>query len=343
MSSAVRKQRQTRLRPAASRLVSVILPVYNGEDSILKAVHSVLGQTHRNLELIVVDDGSTDNTPALLTGLSDERLTVLRQSNQGVSAARNRGLSHARGDYIGFIDSDDCWFKTYLAESLRCLDRAGEPRAIVYSAYYGVDEADRLTNLSPVIRLNGRIFERVLTRESVFLPSTTLLHRDIAERLGGFPEDCYHEDRAFFLRACREYPAFATGKRLVAYRQSTEGRCRKVLADYGRALSAELSILTSLQPMLSGPEYERLMHFQLGCLLHRFLMYGYLDFARQLAQQYRIYPSSVAFSGKKGALARLSLGTGINLMQGVRTVVQALTRNLGRFYWGICRKGIATC
>ena len=90
-------------------LVSVILPVFNGEDTILDAVDSVLSQTHTDLELIIVNDGSTDCTSSILDTLIDPRVQVISTCNQGVSNARNTALLQSTGDVISFIDSDDLW------------------------------------------------------------------------------------------------------------------------------------------------------------------------------------------------------------------------------------------
>lgn len=90
-------------------LISVITPCYNGERFIARAVQCVLGQTHAEIEHIVVDDGSTDTSGDILATVSDPRLVVIRQANRGVSAARNRGIEAARGEFIAFLDADDTW------------------------------------------------------------------------------------------------------------------------------------------------------------------------------------------------------------------------------------------
>lgn len=101
----------------SSLLISVIIPVYNREDLISQAIDSVLDQEHTNLELIVVDDGSTDSTPEILKSYGTH-ITVLTQPNSGPSAARNLGIKHARGSIIGFLDSDDMWPKGRLSSLL---------------------------------------------------------------------------------------------------------------------------------------------------------------------------------------------------------------------------------
>ncbi len=130
-------------------LVSVILPVYNNEGTVLQTVDSVLNQSHEGLQLIIVNDGSTDRSVDLIKSIQDERVIVINQGNKGVSAARNLGFQQATGEYIAFIDADDVWLKTKLEEELEVVFRQSEPVALVYSGYYCVDDKFRVIKRSP--------------------------------------------------------------------------------------------------------------------------------------------------------------------------------------------------
>jgi glycosyltransferase involved in cell wall biosynthesis len=321
--------------------ISVILPVYNGGALILRAVNSVLQQTYPHFELIVVDDGSTDDTLIQLATVDDPRLRAIKQPNQGVAVARNFGFQKASGDYIAFIDADDCWLKTKLAvevQTIRKYTKSESPACLVYSGYYAVDDQDRLIHRPPIYRTScpetGDLSQAVLDHEGIFLPSTSLVHRSVFEAIGGFKAGCYHEDRVFFIEACQQFPAYTTGQRLVAYRQSLSGRCRRVLQHYEDALAAELSIVESLNGILPEEALNQLSIRQMSNLLFRFLMYNYTEQAQRLygyMQDQKSLPG--LFEGNKGRLARLSLMTGINFLAGARLLVQFATRLFLAPYW----------
>lgn len=103
--------------------VSVIMPAFNCEKHIAQTIESVLSQTYRDFELIVVDDGSTDNTKEVVKDyLRDKRIKYIYQNNRGISAARNKGFAKSYGEYIAFLDSDDLWYSNKLEEQVRLLD-----------------------------------------------------------------------------------------------------------------------------------------------------------------------------------------------------------------------------
>ena len=110
----------------SSDLVSVVVPTYNRAYCIQRTIESALGQTHRSVEVIVVDDGSVDETRSLISRLygSDSRVRYVYKPNGGVSSARNRGLRESRGDYVALLDSDDVWKPWKLEVQLRCLQHA---------------------------------------------------------------------------------------------------------------------------------------------------------------------------------------------------------------------------
>ena len=108
-----------------SARVSVIMPLFNKAPYVARALASVVGQTFTDIEVIVVDDGSTDTSAMFVEESTDPRLRLVKQSNLGPGAARNRGIHEANGELVAFLDADDEWLPEYLAESVRLLDEGG--------------------------------------------------------------------------------------------------------------------------------------------------------------------------------------------------------------------------
>ena len=124
-------------------LVSIIIPVYNSEAYVVEAVNSALGQTFQNLEVIVVDDGSTDKSLSLVEQINDSRLRVFTQINQGACVARNRGIAEARGEFIKFLDSDDVLYPEAIAAQLEQQAEFGE-NEVVFGDFDFIDERGKV-------------------------------------------------------------------------------------------------------------------------------------------------------------------------------------------------------
>jgi|GEM_PF-640326 len=313
-----------------SPLVSVIIPVYQGERLIRGAVRSALNQTHRHLEIIVVDDGSTDATLSVLASVHDPRLRVLRQPNAGTAAARNLALAQARGAYIAFLDCDDRWLPEKIETEIRTLQSAGEPVAVAYSSYYAVDDRGRLLNPAPERRVGGQLLEMLLDGDDFLIPSACLFDRRIFDRVGGFKLDRFHEDHDLILRVAQQYPIYPTCEHLVVYRQSTSGKCRGILADFDRARAEELALISDFRGSLTATQLARLRQNVIRALYCRFLMYGFNGHARRLQHEVDL----AGLSGtKKGILARLFAASGLNLLVVARTLIQGYHLALEQGSW----------
>ena len=136
-------------------LVSIIIPVYNSASFVVEAVRSALDQTYQNVEVIVVDDGSTDNSPALVKNIHDERLRVFSQINQGACVARNRGIAEALGAYVKFLDSDDILYPDAVAVQLEQQSMLGKDE-VVFGDFDFIDE-------------QGNVFYENVFNEKAFL------------------------------------------------------------------------------------------------------------------------------------------------------------------------------
>ena len=156
---------------------SIIVPLYNKADFVAASIESILGQTHPHFEVIVVDDGSTDSSAAVVRGFKDDRIRLVVQTNQGVSAAKNRGIQEARHDLLAFLDADDWWDRDYLLEMARLVE--AHP-----VAFDPIEESVRAGTF--VMPLHT---------------SSTIIRRSILSESGLFdPQIRYYEDYDLFLR-----------------------------------------------------------------------------------------------------------------------------------------------
>jgi len=163
-------------------LVSIMMPAYNAEAYIETAIQSVIDQTYSHWELIVVDDGSTDNTAAIVNRFEDPRIRLIRQENGGESAARNTALDHINGIYLGFLDSDDLHLPNHLALTVAYLEHHPERTAVYTDGYHIDTEGKRGQSLSSNRRgpFQGRIYDEVVRASDVFGPPICVLARSEA-------------------------------------------------------------------------------------------------------------------------------------------------------------------
>jgi glycosyltransferase involved in cell wall biosynthesis len=187
-------------------LVSVIIPVYNGAATIGRALNSVFDQSFTDYEVVICDDGSTDNTSAVLAGFGD-RIRVIRQANRRFPAARNAAVAASRGDFIALIDHDDQWLPRKLEVSIAALQR-DPAAALVYTDVTVVNEEGEESRASPVgaDTAHAPSMEEMLTRIWPIMPSTVVMRRTAFDRAGGFTESL-GEDLDFWPRI-REQGSF---------------------------------------------------------------------------------------------------------------------------------------
>ena len=183
--------------------VSVIIPSFNRASVLPRALDSVLAQTHEAVEIIVVDDGSSDGTNALVErDYPDVKLVT--QGNQGVSSARNAGALVSTGEWLAFLDSDDEWLPEKLSHQLACA-RDNPHISLIHSDEIWIRRGARVNQMRKHRKSGGQIFEYCLPR-CVISPSAVMMSKALFDRLGGFDEDlpaC--EDYDLWLRACHQY------------------------------------------------------------------------------------------------------------------------------------------
>src|ERR687886_1714098 len=201
-------------------LISVIIPVYNGGNTIRTTIESVLNQTFTNLELIVVNDGSQDSTLAVLNEIQDSRLKVFSFPNAGVSTSRNRGLAQAKGEFISFLDADDLWTPDKLEAQLKALQENPQA-AVAYSWSDWIDESGQFLRAGGHITVNGNAYEKLLLRDFVESGSNPLIRKQALEEVGTFDESiAFAEDWDLWLRLAARSAFGAVPSPPVLYRIS---------------------------------------------------------------------------------------------------------------------------
>ena len=205
--------------------VSVVIPTYNRQDRLPAAIRSVLKQSSPPAEIVVVDDGSTDGTPALMERIQQEfspdgppdgppEVRYFRQENKGVSAARNHGIRVAEHDWIAFLDSDDEWLPRKLERQFGALAREPGLR-FCHTDEIWIRKGRRVNPMKKHAKYGGRIFNRCLPL-CVISPSSALIHRDLFDRHGLFdPELPVCEDYDLWLRICAREPVLYVDEPLL--------------------------------------------------------------------------------------------------------------------------------
>jgi hypothetical protein len=231
--------------------VSVIVPLFNKERTIRRCLDSIAAQTARDFEVIVVDDGSTDSGPALVSGYPDARFRLLRQPNAGPGAARNRGLEQARAPLVAFLDADDAWRPEYLETNLGLLEAAAQNVASITCA--SLDFPDRRWNeafwkkrgVSEGVHRVGPATPAVILMAMLayMTPCATVARAGALRRWGGFYErGCrYGEDAMLWLKVLlNETVMFHFTPLVEVYRQDS-------------SLSLNLAGARPVEPFLSDP------------------------------------------------------------------------------------------
>ena len=195
-------------------MVSVIIPTFNRSHDLGRAIQSVVDQTFFDWELIVVDDGSSDDTPSVVRQFSDERIRFVQQQRAGVSSARNRGIGLTERPWVAFLDSDDYWQPTKLKRQLDSL--AHRPDfGVCYTNEIWIRRGRRVNQRKKHRKRGGWIYEHCLPL-CIISPSSVLLRRRLLERDGGFDESfpvC--EDYELWLRLTARHPVLFLDEPLI--------------------------------------------------------------------------------------------------------------------------------
>ena len=209
-------------------LVSVIIPAHNAERFLRPTLISAQTQSYANIEIIVVDDGSTDSTAAIANAAAavDKRVRVIRQKNSGVAAARNRAIAESRGDLIAPLDADDIWHPENLALQVAALKAAGPQAAVSYAWFVTIDERGRFRAVANHYkhREKRKVLVRQIEGNFIGNASSSVIRRDAVLAVGGYDESyrarnaegC--EDQALYIALAERWDFAVVPQFLIAYR-----------------------------------------------------------------------------------------------------------------------------
>jgi len=206
-------------------LVSVIIPTFNRSHLLDKAVQSVLRQTYKNYEILVIDDHSPDETRAVVGRMNSEKIIYIRlPHNRGLSAARNTGFKAARGEFMALLDDDDEWLETKLEKQMEAFLSAPPLVGVVYTGAWKISNNSRCpVPGSGAIPQEKNIYQDMLQGKYFVLPSASMIRRECLQRVGLYDEHIRSlEDWDFWIRISKYYFFKYVDENLVLY-HSTEG------------------------------------------------------------------------------------------------------------------------
>jgi len=208
--------------------ISVVVPAYNAQSTILETINSVLQQTFCDFELIVINDGSTDTTLELLSTVKDERLKVFSYQNGGLPAARNRGIVRSTGEFISFVDADDLWTPDKLELQLQALEKKSKA-GVAYS--WTICMSNDGSSFHPGVSdsFQGNVFSKLLVGNFIGSGSNVLIRREAIESVGYFDESLKScEDWDYWLRLAPKWDFVVVPKPQIIYRLSSGAMSSKL-------------------------------------------------------------------------------------------------------------------
>jgi len=301
--------------------VSVIVPAFDAATKIRRTLNSVLAQTYQEIEVIVVDDGSSDATGAIVEDYveRDARFHLIRQRNAGVGAARNTAIRIARGKYIAPLDADDFWFPEKLEKQVACMEQSGYETGLVYCWSASTDDQGGLVS-SCSHTVEGRLRRVLILRNVVGNGSVPLIRASAFKRVGlyltraeqGGAQGC--EDWDLYLRITENFAIRVVPEYLIAYRHAGSGMSASIDAMaasfavmMGRARERNCDLPSSIFRWSAGNFYRHLVQnsFHWGCY-YRSLHY--------LKEAVRADPALLLTTG----VYRRSVGSLLNAIMGSR-------------------------
>lgn len=207
--------------------ISVIIPLYNKGKYIARALGSVFAQTYQDFEVIVVDDGSTDDGPDIVRKYDDPRLQLIQQANTGPGSARNRGIKETTTPYLAFLDADDEWLPGFLESYLEKIELDQSYDVVIGPSFFGSQKKDRSVSWKKIGVKEGpwklhstSTWKDLELIDRLFHPCCVLFKRKVIDRYSGFyckNKCCYSEDRYLWLQVVLNHEVYITMKPLFWY------------------------------------------------------------------------------------------------------------------------------
>ncbi len=202
--------------------VSIIIPAYNAMDYLPQALESVLKQPFCNFEVLIINDGSSDDIVEWSSQVTDPRIKLISQEHQGVSAARNTGINNSQGKYIAFIDADDLWEPTKLEKQVNCLET--NPQAgLVYTWTAFIDQFNQPIGLSKISHSEGNVWEEIVIQDMVSPGGSAMIRAECFDKAGLFDVTLsIGEDRDMWTRIAAIYDFAVIKEFLTLYRRHSQ-------------------------------------------------------------------------------------------------------------------------
>ena len=242
--------------------VSVIIPTHNYARFLPESVKSVLGQTFGDFELIIVDDGSTDDTAAVARRyFDDRRVRYICQEKRGLSGTRNNGISHARGEYVAFLDADDFWLPEKLERQLKVFEQADSGVALVYCFIEYVDEEGKvLESVKELPIANPALKDLLHTNWVLGSGSSVLIRKSAFDRVGFFDEEMKSlEDLNMWLRILHEYDSARADEvlvRVMRHRSSMQADLKRMERNMLLHIGKAVGMFPELKPFRTEARFQ---------------------------------------------------------------------------------------
>ena len=305
-------------------IVSVVIPAYNAEKTILETIKSVQSQTLHDFEIILINDGSTDKTVHLVSALAESRLKVFNYSNGGLPVARNRGIKHATGQYIAFIDADDLWTPDKLKLQLEALQQHSES-GVAYSWTTYINSEGKFLYAQKPPFFEGNVYQNILLTNFIANGSNILVRRQVIDSVGEFdPLLKAAEDWDYNIRLAAQFTFVLVPKYQILYRKSSNAMSSKV----DTMEKANLFVIE--RAFQNAPPELQYLKKQSLSKLYRFFTKLYLDYnfndnkikqaSYKLKKALQLYPLSLLEPETQRLFIKLVLLQTLPLKQATRLI-----------------------